>query len=352
MDERSLDRSKERRETKDDKSFSEALLHAFEVHEAGGLPFVITRQEEVEVDRAMRDDVEKLDLNVVLREFLPDTPVAFKEAPELKGYTPIYTIPIKYSMFREQLPKGYAFAGGAARALLLRNLGIDPIAMPRDVDIVRVVEEEPEPGMDQRLSRQYMGDDCQDGFGVRCENLSEGYFFTRDLTINEVIADQTTIYASQECLLDTARRIIRLTDFERKKLHEGGDGYGKMLAKAVRFFAEMIERYDRAEINDPDLTYEQGFISPFWMAVHLDRALEQGDAVAKRYLDLLISSEHLPNYINTLEEAIEYLQGKIFHTDFYFRHAPKEQFEHERDLVEGKFADLPERESMHRRYTK
>ncbi|MFH1632265.1 MAG: hypothetical protein ABIA47_04615 [bacterium] len=46
------------------------------------------------------------------------------------------------------MPAGYGYEGGAARSLLMRALEIDLTYTPRDLDIIRLSDEEPSPGAD------------------------------------------------------------------------------------------------------------------------------------------------------------------------------------------------------------
>lgn len=61
---------------------------------------------------------------------------------------------------------------------------------------------------------KYAEDDLANGHGVT--TVEEDYFETRDFTINEVMVADNKIIISKDCLLDTVRGILRITDFEKK----------------------------------------------------------------------------------------------------------------------------------------
>lgn len=151
-----------------------------------------------------------------------------------------YKIAVKNHFHDKRLPEGYGYKGGAARSLLLRNIGIDPTSMPRDIDIVRLSEKEPHEGVDEKLAKEYMPDDFAQGHGVEfLKNITE-YLNTRDLTINELYATDEYIVATDECLRDTIRHIICQSDYEYEQYYD--DIGPKMLAKMLRFYSEALSR--------------------------------------------------------------------------------------------------------------
>jgi hypothetical protein len=263
------------------------------------------------------------------------------------------TIPVKDHFGEKRLPEGYAYKGGAARSLLMRSLDVDPRYIPRDIDVVRVIDKEPYPGADDEVAKEFMPEDFETGHGVEVlyephpedEDYDEGsdkfdgYFGSRDLTLNEVLATDESVTATRECVLDTVRHIIRLTDFEENSGWESGfSGAGpKMLSKILRFYAESIHRYGKAEIqNVADGQFERSFIKPFWLALQLDRACDVSSAVSDQFVKELTSSGQIPDDIQTVEEAASYL-ARLMKGDikpFYFRHAPEEQFTAEAEWLE------------------
>lgn len=231
-----------------------------------------------------------------------------------------------------QLPDGYAYKGGAARYVFLRTLGVKEALEPRDHDIVRLSEEEPYPGADKELAEKLMPNDSAHGYGVERIRDVEGYFNSRDITVNEVMATSKEVICSKQALLDTARHILRLTPFEHKK-YNGADS--KMMAKMIRFESEAIGQFEQGlKIeNAGDWKFEENFIAPFWLALHLDRAYERGYQFAQRYVESLVEKDQLPDDVKTPEQSVEYLMECLTDSDFYFRHAPVAQFEAEEDLL-------------------
>ena len=257
----------------------------------------------------------------------------------------------------KSLPDGYAFKGGVARSLLLRSLGLDVHSQPRDLDVIRLSETESYPGADDLIAREFMPEDYSHGDGVEEVRDMEEYFSTRDFTINEILADSSQITLTENCLLDSVRRIIRLTDFEKESF--GGQANPKMLAKALRLYSETVVKSGLS----PDLKnieaweFEEYFISPFWLALNMDRAYEQGEDVALEFMRQLCDKRQIPGYIKTTDEAAVFLFGLLEDDSFYYRYAPTSLFSKEDELVkedrltENFFTEslLPKHEGMGRR---
>lgn len=224
------------------------------------------------------------------------------------------------------LPEGYAYSGGAARSELLRALNIDSSYQPRDRDVLRLVSEEPKPGLDHEISKEFMPDDYEHGYGVQYLDNEQDYFITRDLSQNEVLADQKTVKATRTAILDTARHIIRPTRYERNEFD--GSSSDKMLSKILRFYSLSIQRYDHAALADIEgWEFEEGFISPFWCALGLDRAYEVSPQAAEIFTRKLRDHGQIPGDIETVRDAAFFLGGLVH--DFEYRHAPTEQFKTE-----------------------
>jgi hypothetical protein len=247
---------------------------------------------------------------------------------------PLVLIKVKKHFSDKRLPDGYAYKGGAARALLLRNLGLDVAAEPRDIDVCRLSESEPYSRADHNVALEFMAEDYRNGEGDGVEPIDHpgNYFTSRDFTINEILATDEKIFLTKQALLDTIRNIVRLTARER---NFGADHFNmtgdKMIAKAVRLYSEGIHRYGQASIENVDFDYEQHFVNPFWLALHLDRAFEQGSAIAQKYFEELMSKKQIPDICKTPEDAANYLAGKLSNENFYFRHAPINQLKEESD---------------------
>lgn len=241
-----------------------------------------------------------------------------------------YHVKVREHFTLDRLPKGYGYAGGAARVLLLRNLGIPPRFSPRDFDLIRFLPEEPEVGLDDKLARKYSPEDYKFGYGVSLITDLGEYFSTRDFTINEILATDEGIITTREGLLDNIRHIIRLTEYSKDTSPDS-----KLLAKCLRFYAGAIYRWDEAALGDIDeYQLETHFIAPFWLALNLDKACQEGSHVAEAFIEELKRRRQLPEEIKTVEEAAEYLLGLIRDRDFYYRHAPTKQFKVEERWLE------------------
>jgi hypothetical protein len=200
----------------------------------------------------------------------------------------------------------------------------------------------------RELSELYMPEDYSHGHGIKREDGH--YFETRDFTINELIAGADGIYCTKQCLLDTVRGIVRISDYEIEDSEDedGEEGYyinPKLLAKALRFAAA---RY--MQIGNPE-DYEYFQIDAFHMALHLDRALEDGHEVAQRYVDNLQEHQQLPPDVVTPKDLHEYLEPRIY--NFVFRFADRLSLEEEEELVAQDLDlalqildELPQRESF------
>lgn len=227
------------------------------------------------------------------------------------------------------LPEGYGYKGGAARAVL-RNVLSMPHMPVRDVDVVRISLDEPQIGLDEKVSRMCMASDFEFGDGVEVLGDSiNAYMQDRDFTINEVLTLGNRLVASEACIRDTVRNIIRVTSFERNNYAGDGQIGPKMKAKALRLFTEQMYFIGEATIPPDDLNQiERSFINPFWIAVHLDRSFERSTEVAQNFVSNLRDAGVIDNAISSPEELVAYLQNEIS-GGFYFRNAPLAQYQAE-----------------------
>lgn len=227
------------------------------------------------------------------------------------------------------LPDGYAYKGGAARTLLREALGLKTIRGPRDLDVIRLAAQEPYPHADREISKRFMPEDYEHGDGVEPITDIDQYLNQRDLTINEVLATNTEVIATEQAILDTARNIIRMTNFE----HGRYDNRKKMTAKILRFYAQAIVEFEQETYIESSSTFERSFIPPFWAALHLDRAYSHSPDAAEEYVAELVRNEQLPETISSPEEAAEYLNSEMLEWPFHFRHADLKQFNVEDDWI-------------------
>jgi len=236
-------------------------------------------------------------------------------------------LPVTKHFSKERLPKGYSYIGGAARSLLEMSLGVLDPAMPRDIDIVRTAYKEPEQGLDDKLSREFMAEDYKFGHGVREMHDYDTYFAGVDFTINAVIATDTEIIATPECVLDTVRRIIRTTPLELAKqtINKGS----KSLAKGLRLYAGELLRWkfehEGAWERLPAETIyqmETAFIPPFFLALQLDKTFEIGGNLPQKFTDVLRKNGFIPENIKSSFDLVYYLDEELKGRDFYFRYVP------------------------------
>jgi len=162
-------------------------------------------------------------------------------------YDDTYSLPVINHFSDKRLPIGYGYKGGAARALLLRTLDIDPTYVPRDIDVVRLTWLKDSGELDAKVAQENMPDDFAYGAGVEVVSDRDEYLTSRDFRLNEVLATDDRIIFTRGALLDTIRHIIRPTSFEQGECGMVGP---KMLAKMLRFYSEFIYRYDQAGIEE------------------------------------------------------------------------------------------------------
>jgi len=255
-------------------------------------------------------------------------------------------LPIFEHITKTSLPDGYAYKGGAARALLLRNTLVDVSATARDLDVVRISEWNKKSELDEEVTNEFMPDDAAHGHGVEIIDDLDKYFNTRDFTMNEVLATESEIYVTKQGLLDCLRRIIRVTDYERDAF--GGQVGPKLLAKSVRMHVEMLDAHPSSKLILEDYEIEKSFIPPFWLALQLDRALENGAKHAQRYVSELVKRKIMPEWVMGVDDAIYYLTDQMEENPFYFRYAPESQFRMEEDWVEKQFEKMPKRSGVSR----
>jgi len=239
-----------------------------------------------------------------------------------------FSTPVTDHFSNDRLPPGYGYRGSAARALFERALGIKPDSIPRDIDIVRFSKDVPSNTDDKKILQHWIPDPEERRHGLEIIDEPLEYISNRDFTINEMFATDTEITFTRQCLLDTIRHIIRITDFELQELENNSDKKSKILAKALRLYSEGIYRWDDAAFaNIPDWQFENYFITPFWLALQLDKACEVNMRVAETFVEELIKKNQIPKKFNTIELAAEYLVSVMWDKNFYYRHAPIEQFE-------------------------
>lgn len=212
----------------------------------------------------------------------------------------IYCILVREPLHRYpemRLPIGHWYKGGCARELFFARLGV-PCPKARDIDIIRdenIVTESPEHHPLLKLA------DHVDYFGGYTktdeeevepnEETFEKYFFSRDFTINEVLANDARIYFTKEALVDTLNRLIRPTSDQRWSGKSDPLIAVKTFAKALRLETSLL----LADLKNPrdwtiDPRVTEGITQkileqyPFYIFLHLDRALKDGLGRGEAYL--------------------------------------------------------------------
>lgn len=236
------------------------------------------------------------------------------------------------------LPTDYGYKGGAARAILEHALGL-PYSEPRDLDIVFLGEKE-DKIISKQLANRYMPEDYAYGHGV--EPLEDNYFETRDFTLNEVLYDGQKIICTRQCLTDLMRNIVRFTDYEKSDSFRGDRFFinPKLLAKAVRMVAYARDKGKKlASITNEIDSLQELYIDDFHLALHLDRAMEQGAGVASEYVRIMNEKGFIPSKIETPAACLKYLLGR---TKFIFRCCRKSEIDSESEFIkelEDKFLE-------------
>ena len=175
------------------------------------------------------------------------------------------------------LPRGYGYKGGAARLALAAILGLNVRRrVPRDLDIVRFGEAATR--QDERVARRFMPDDLEHGNGVELIKDWSSYMATRDLTINQTVLIDNRVICSYQAVEDTLNRVLRatahVTDYT-------GQPQGKITMKMVRMLAESRIEGQTWTIADDR---HNPRVTPFDIALHLDRALARGSRAAQLYM--------------------------------------------------------------------
>jgi len=213
-------------------------------------------------------------------------------------------------------------------------------------------DKEPQSTQDGVVAKKFMQDDFAHGHGVEVLHSTHRYFNTRDFTINEVYATEESIYCTEQCILDTIREIVRITEYEYGVTDEEGEKYNedgtpfeapnKLLVKLVRLYSEGILENNKTSIADTEDTEFASITNMFWVALQIEKAYEQGPAYAEAFAKELVSKNILPSYIDSAKQAAIYAGTKL-QRPFYFRHAPVSQIEIEKKMKETDMYETWER---------
>jgi hypothetical protein len=182
----------------------------------------------------------------------------------------------------------YGYKGGAARIALHAALGENVNQfVPRDLDLVRFGRGSND--KDQDMALEFMPEDAKYGHGVEVVPTYLKYLQTRDLTINEIVYINGKVICSPQGLQDCLNFTLRLTPHV---LDDKGLPPGKVVAKMIRMLAEERLRGKKMVIADlPEGT----IVTPFDLALHLDRALQKNSKLARAYLQECVNLGFLDN---------------------------------------------------------
>lgn len=178
-----------------------------------------------------------------------------------------------------ELPKGYGYIGGAARAVALRVL-YNEDAPIRDLDIVAFEDFNPDMSYQRLLSQAYMPDDYAHGYGVHSENLDR-YFNSRDLTVNEVAVVDGKLIITRQAEADLRDKIIRPTTYE-KEAYYGSVG-PKMMVKMLLLEQVFKQEYGKGEAVEID----PSSVALFYIALGLNKAMQYGEPIAQAFVKRL-----------------------------------------------------------------
>lgn len=204
-----------------------------------------------------------------------------------------------------ELPDGYGFKGGVARAALLWQEGYDtPI---RDVDIIALGSGN-DPIIAREIAETYMPRDYAYGDGVEIVTDIPEYFATRDFTINEVLLVDGVLHASSAAVEAVESRVIKGSDYEMR-IFDGRLG-PKLSLKAILLKVVMEQSTGQewnAEISD-DTHY-----TDFYIALAVNKAMLLGGSVPNQFLKELQRRGIVSSRLS-IQETIHDLSG-VFEFD-------------------------------------
>jgi len=186
-------------------------------------------------------------------------------------------------------PHPYGLKGGAAREHLISALGIREARAPRDIDLIRRGKH----GVadDERMARDFMARDYQHGARVELVADITRYLSTRDLTINEVASFGEQLYASPLAILDSLGSVARPSSYRSGTLHRAPSLDGRVLLKMLRLYAEGTCVGEGWRVMGIP---EQVSFSDHDLAIHLNKAFQRGESVARSFLEACETVNLLP----------------------------------------------------------
>lgn len=181
-----------------------------------------------------------------------------------------------------ELPRGYYFIGGAARAVAQRVL-FGESASIRDIDIVAITDDNPDMLLADELSQRHMHDDYAYGHGIGVDS-KENYFASRDLTLNEVLVGADgRLLLTKQAEQDLDHKLIRLTAHE----HDAYGGVGPKMAMKMLLLEQVLQHYYQEGSIAPEYADEIHDVPPFYIALGLNKAMQYGSEIAKSFVGKL-----------------------------------------------------------------
>lgn len=201
------------------------------------------------------------------------------------------------------IPQGYGVKGGAAREALAVALGLRALRQPRDVDVVRRGKH-PLP-LDEEVARSLMSRDFAHGARVELIRELPRYLTSRDLTVNEVVAEGSTVSVSLIGALDSIGQVLRPARYRGGTLHRKPSLHGQSLLKMARLYAEGACEGESWSIEGIP---EEVTFSEFDLAVHLNKAFQRGRPVVERFLHTCTLLSLITASEDPVRDALEHLE--------------------------------------------
>ncbi len=201
------------------------------------------------------------------------------------------------------IPPQYGYKGGAARLALGLALNYNfSFRRPRDIDVVRFGSKE-STNIDKEIEKAFMAEDSKYGHGIEVLSSIETYFSTRDITINEILILNNTIYFTLSCLVDLYHKVLRPTDHVLDKFNQADP---KISMKILRLKA--LSTISGEEFSLSNDRYNPR-VTSFHIALHLDRALDQNSRIATEYIYECVKQKYLPDFLlgKSAGDTISYL---------------------------------------------
>lgn len=203
----------------------------------------------------------------------------------------------------EELPTlPYGLKGGAARELVVATLGVRAPRKPRDIDLIRkghfFIPD------DDLMAQRFMSRDYVHGARVELIRDMQRYLNTRDVTLNEVASFESSVTLSLLAALDCIGHVIRPSQYRGGSIHRKPSLDGRILLKMARLFAEAEHFQEPALlVGIPD---EVSF-TEFDLAIQLNKAFQQGSAIARGFVDVLVLLGALEASIDPLRDVLSEL---------------------------------------------